>query len=401
MNRYPGSHHFPFGLRMRSQFILLAFMAGLFLGCNKSGDEAPSSVPEVGALEVSVASIPLDFSYTAYTRGIREIEVRSRVSGILLKRYYREGSHVNAGDQLFKIDPAPFAAEVEHAKSQLAVAEAQLDEATQQRDRLKSLHASQAVGTHDYNIAVTRYEAAKASVAAARASLKRAELDLGYTQVTAPISGFTSCEVRSEGSLVEAGAESSLLTTIAQNDRLYVDFSMPEDEARPLRAVMASSPDAVRVRLNVGSGGEIVDTARIEFIDTRVAPDTATVAVRAVFDNKLDIQSNGNPRLCPGQIVRVRLEGIMSAPAVHIPMRAMMFGADGPYVWILDKENVVRFRSVSLGPNRGNLVEIASGLAAGDRVVIDGTLKVQPDFKAKPVTVTLDSRPEGLNRDEQ
>jgi len=397
MNKFVGSRNCTVRLFSRYLFCLFVLMAILLVGCNKSSDSVVLPVPEVGVLKAAVAAIPLDLNYTAHTRGIREIEVRSRVSGILFKRHYREGSYVNAGDLLFEIDPAPFAAEVERAKSQLAVARAQLAEATKLRDRLAALLTKQAVAEHDYDVAETRYEAAKATVAAAQASLRRAELDLGYTRVTAPISGFTSCEVRSEGSLVEAGAESSLLTTITQDDRLYVDFSMPEDEARQIRTALALNPDAVRVRLIVGGGAEIPDTARIEFIDTRVAVDTSTVNVRAVFDNRANKRlKNSNVHLSPGQYVRVRMEGLMSAPAVNIPSRAIMFGADGTFVWILDDKNVVKPRPVRLGPIRGNLVEIAAGLTAGDRVVIDGILKVKPDAPVKPVNIILEAKPKDV-----
>jgi len=367
-------------------------MAVLLVGCSKSRNNAALVVPEVAALKTAITTIPLDLNYTAHTRGVRDVEVRARVSGILLKRYYREGSYVKTGDLLFKIDPALFSAEVERAQGQLAVARAQLAEATLLRDRMAALIAKQAVAQHDYDTAETRLQAAIAATEAARAALKRAELDLEYTRVTAPISGFTSCEVRSEGSLVQAGAESSLLTTITQEDRLYVDFSVPEDEARQVRAALALNPDAVRVRLIVGSGTKIPDTARIEFIDTRVAVDTSTVYVRAIFDNRTNRQlQNCSVRLSPGQYVCVHIEGIMSMPSIHIPLRAVMFGSNGPFVWVLDDNNIVSLRPVSLGPHRGSLVEIASGLGAGDRVVIDGILKVKPDAAVNPVTVTLEA----------
>ncbi|MGV8073909.1 MAG: efflux RND transporter periplasmic adaptor subunit [Syntrophobacteraceae bacterium] len=378
-------------------FCIFLLIAVLLEGCSKSSDPAALPVPEVGVLKAAVTAIPLDLKYTAHTRGIRDVEVRSRVSGILLKRNYREGSYVNAGDLLFEIDSAPFLAEAERTQGQLAAAWAQLGEATILRDRLASLVNTKAVARHDYETSEARCQAAKASMEAAQASLRRAKLDLEYTRVVAPISGFTSREVRSEGSLVEAGAESSLLTTITQDDRLYVDFSMPEDEARQARTAMALDPDAVRVRLIVGGEVEIPDTAKIEFIDTRVAVDTSTVDVRAVFDNRADKQSkDSNGRLSPGQYVRVRIEGIMSAPAVNIPSRAVMFGADGPFVWVLDDKDIVKPRPVRLGPNRGNLLEIAAGLTAGDCVIIDGILKVKPDATVKPVTAAL----EGVRTDQ-
>jgi membrane fusion protein (multidrug efflux system) len=188
-----------------------------------------------------------------------------------------------------------------------------------------------------------------------------------------------------------------LLTTITQDDRLYVDFSMPEDEARQVRTALTQHPDAVRVRLIIGSGAEIPNTARIEFVDTSISVDTSTVNVRAILDNRGNKrEKNSNLNLSPGQYVRVRIEGVMSTPAVNIPSRAVMFGSDGPFVWILDEKNIAKPRPVRLGPNRGNLVEIASGLAAGDRIVIDGILKVMPDAAVKPANAAPEAKPKDV-----
>ena len=164
---------------------LLVLVVVLLSGCGKSPNVA-MPVPEVGVMDAVMAAIPLDLTYTAHTRGIREIEVRARVSGILMKRLYREGSYVKAGDLLFQIDPEPFAAEVARAKGQLAVAKAQLDEATLLRNRMVSLISKQAVSKHEYDTAETRWQAALAATESAKAALKRAELDLNYTRVTAP-----------------------------------------------------------------------------------------------------------------------------------------------------------------------------------------------------------------------
>ena len=183
---------------------------------------------------------------------------------------------------------------------------------------------------------------------------------------------------------MEAGAESSRLTTITQDDRLYVEFSMPEEDARLARAALAKNPDAVRVRLITGSSAEFAETAKIEFIDSRVDVETSTVNVRAILDNK---SKNAGPRLASGQFVRVKLDGIISAPAIHIPVRAILFGADGAFVWAIDAKNVVKPCPVKVGANRGNLSEIMSGLKAGDRVIVDGILKVKPDLTVKPVVV--------------
>src|SRR5882724_2421845 len=176
--------------------------------------QAPQGMPaiEVGALEVKPQTLALTLEHAAQLRGVREVEVRSRVSGILQKRLYQEGSRVKEGDVLFRIDPAPFEAAAAKARAELGVQQANLQNATRDRDRVLSLYEQKLVSLRDRDSAIAAADSAAASVAATAAALKSSELDLSYTSVRAPISGLTSRETRSEGSLVTAGADSSLLT---------------------------------------------------------------------------------------------------------------------------------------------------------------------------------------------
>ena len=351
----------------------------------KEAPPAPAAV-EVNVVTVAVKPIPLDLKYSARTRGEREVEVHARVSGILLKRNYREGEHVAANALLFKIDPAPFAEEVRRLRGLEAVEKARLVEATAQRDRIVTLAEKGVVSKRDRDAALASYATAFASAEAARAALHQAELNLSYTDVRAPISGFTGRESRSEGSLVDANGASSLLTTIVQSDRLYVDFSLPEHEAAMVRAVMHKGP--VTVRLAPGNAGEIVQTAKLEFLDTRIDADSGTVPARAVLDNK-------GSDIAAGQFVLARIEGLVSTPGIYIPIRAVLNTPDGALVWALDKDNKVQPRPLKLGHTAGNLVEVAEGLASGDRIVVDGILKVGPGIAVKPVVIDVNDPPGG------
>ena len=234
-----------------------------------SGDAPPPPPVEVSVVRVGSAAQPLDLAYSGRTRGAREIEVRARVSGILERRYYKEGESVAAGDRLFRIDPAQFIAAVDSAQGRLGIESARLAQAERQRARVNELFARGFVSGRNRDQAEADYATARSSVAAARAELQRARLDLSYTDVRAPIGGVTGLETRSEGSLIDAtDADKSLLTTIAQTDSLYVDFSMPEAEAQLLRAVLDRG--GINVRLLATGSDALLATAPITFIDARV-----------------------------------------------------------------------------------------------------------------------------------
>jgi membrane fusion protein, multidrug efflux system len=349
---------------------------------------APPAPPpsEVAALEVQPRDLPLTLEYAAQLRGVREVEVRARVSGILLERMYDEGQAVKAGDLLFRIDPAPFRAEAQRTRAELGVQQANLQQATRERDRILPLFERKLASQRDRDTAIAAFESAQAAVAAAQAALRSAELNLSYTDVRAPIEGLTSREVRSEGSLVTVGTDSSLLTYLVQADRLYVNLALPEGDAALVRAAHAARPDAVVVRVVDARGAPVGPGAAIEFIAPRVDEATGTIGVRAVFDN-------GGGELQPGSVVRARIDGVSVASALVIPKRALLHGAQGAFVWLIGPGEQVTPRPVELGAASGNDVVVASGLAAGDRIVVDGILKVQPGAPVHATPLAADGAP--------
>jgi membrane fusion protein (multidrug efflux system) len=357
----------------------IALVSGALAMLASCGEEAAAPPPTPApVITLSEEALPIALNYTAHTRGEREVEVRARVSGILLRRYYREGEYIEAGARMFQIDPAPFAAEMRSARGRLEVEQARLNAAALQWRRIEKLADSGFVSVRGRDSAEADYIAGKAAVASARADLDRAKLDLAYSDVRAPISGMTGREARSEGSYVDATGDSALLTTITQAGKLYIDFAMPEDEARLLRDALAARPGGVTVKVSGRSGTALPRRARIDFISSSVNPDTGTVDVKAVYNNP-------DGALAAGQFVRAVLEGLSTAEGAFIPVRAVLHGGTGPTVWVLDKANKASIRPIKLGNSNGNMIRVASGLKRGDRVVVDAILKLQPGAVVQPL----------------
>lgn len=372
--------------------LALAVTAVLITACGKQ--EAPPAMPppEVAVQTVAKNPVPLELTYTARTVGSREVEVRARVGGIVLKRRYQEGGAVKQGQPMFLIDPEPVRARLASARAEVAVAKARLEEARRQNDRVVPLFEKNAVSQSRRDEVVSAFEVAQANHAAAESNLRMAQLDLEYTDVRAPISGLTSREVLSEGSLVSTEQSNSLLTKIVQVDPLYIEFSVPEGEAAMIRANLApaNGQAAPKVKLLLENGKEYPDSANVTFVDNAVEVTSGTVRVRAVL-------SNPEAKLIPGQFIRARVEGVQLSNAVAVPRKAVMSSAQGSFIWIVNNEKKVEFRPVQLGRTVGNDIVVTEGLAAGDRYIVDGVLKVQPGIEVN--AVAPDAGPKQAERD--
>jgi membrane fusion protein (multidrug efflux system) len=341
---------------------------------------AATPIPEVIVAVADKRAAPLSLSYTAQTVGSREVEVRARVSGILLKRLYQEGSTVQQGQVLFEIDAAPFEAVVAEDRATLAVAQAGQLQARRNRDRVLPLVEKGLASAKERDDALSGLEVADAQVQAAAANLRTAELNLSYTKVRAPIAGIASREARSEGSLITAGSDSSLLTRIVQLQPLYVEFAAPEQEAAAIRAAWSHRKgQALPVQITVAADAPL--DAELSFIDNTVDTTSGTVRMRAVLANR-------ERALWPGQYVRAEFADLTLADSITIPRRAVLSSAQGYAVWVVDGNNSVQQRAIKLGRTTGEEVQITAGLTANERYVLDDLFKMQSGMIIKPVAAS-------------
>jgi membrane fusion protein (multidrug efflux system) len=336
---------------------------------------------DVTVYAVELKNIPVTFEYVGQAVGSKEVEVRARVGGILEKRLFKEGSPVKAGQVLFLIDPKPFEAQVANADAELARAQAQLAQAQREANRLKPLVEKRAVGQKEYDDAASAADLATAAVKAAQAKLREAQLNLGYTRVVAPISGLSSRAPKSEGSLVAAGND--LLTTISQTDPIWVAFNVSENEKLKIERAIAANKlqwpksEAMDVVVKLSDGSTLARKGKINFEDTRINPSTGTYETRAEF-------ANADSKLTSGQFVRVILNGPLWRDAIAIPQTAVLDGPQGKFVYVAGKDkdgkDVALPKPVVLGDwvtgGNANQWIVESGLAPGDKVIIDGVAKI-------------------------
>jgi membrane fusion protein, multidrug efflux system len=359
--------------------LLLAPLLLQLAGCKPPAAPPQPPPPEVSVATVGAEPVALELTYAATTAGSREVEVRARVSGVLLQRRYEEGARVVQGQSLFQIDPVPIRARVAAARAQADVANARLEEARRQRERVVPLFEQNAVSQSRRDEVVSAFEVAQANLAAAKAELQTAQLDLEYSNVRAPISGVTSREMVSEGSLISVERDAMPLTRIAQVDPLYVEFAVPEAEAALLRTSLARTAEqAPQVRIVLEDNAVHPQPAKLTFIDTLVDRESGTVRARAVLPNP-------QAALLPGQFVRARLEGLTLQNVVAIPRKAVVSNAQGRFVWLLDADAKVSMQPVQVGRSLGNDVVVTQGLQRGDRYVLEGVLKLQPGIRVSAV----------------
>ena len=328
---------------------------------------------QVNVMTVVPQSLPESFDYVGQTAGSREVEVRARVTGILLKRNFDEGGRVKKGQSLFTIDPAPIQAVANRVQADVAAAQARLEQARRNAERLKPLYAEQAVSQKEYDDAVSAELIGAADLKAAQARLAEARLNLEYTRVESPVSGVASRALRSEGSLVSG--PDVLLTTVMQVDPIWVNFGIPDTEQARLQKEAAEGrltlPKNFEVELRLADGGLYPQKGKLDFADVRISPATGTREARAELPNP-------NGVLRPGQFVRVILHGATRPNAVTVPQRSVLQGPQGKFVYVIDEKGAAQPRPVDAGAWSGEQWIITSGLKAGERVIVDGVMKLGP-----------------------
>ncbi|KTT27366.1 efflux RND transporter periplasmic adaptor subunit [Pseudacidovorax intermedius] len=354
------------------------------VACGKKEAAAPAGgppgggmpPPEVGVVVAKAGEIGLVTELPGRLEASRVAEVRARAAGILLKRVFREGSDVKAGQPLFRIDPAPYEATLRSAEASLARAEANAAQAKALAERYKPLVEANAVSKQDYANAVASQKAAEADVQASRASVTTARISVGYATVTAPISGRIGRALVTEGALVGQG-EATPLATIQQIDPLYVNFTQSATEVMRMRRAMArgqlqraSGPDAAEVRVVLEDGTEFAQRGRLLFSDLTVDPTTGQITLRAEVPNP-------KGELLPGMYVRVKTEQAQVDKAISVPQQAVTRTEQGDTVTIVGADGKLSKRNVKITAGKDNRWIVTDGLKEGEQVMVDGFQKLQ------------------------
>ncbi len=361
---------------------LLVATVALVSGCG-GGGTAPGGAPAgsatpppppVGVITVQTQALALQTELPGRVEPVRMAQVRARVNGIVLKRQFEEGSEVRAGQPLFLIDPAPYQAALDSATAQLARAQAQLAQAKATADRYQPLAEAKAISQQDYVNARAAQAAAEADVAAGRAAVQSARINLGYTQVTAPIAGRVGRALVTEGALVSA-AEATQLALIQQTRTVYVNFTQSSAEVLRLRRAIAASQlrqagaDATRVRVLLEDGSELPQAGRLLFSDLSVDAGSGQVTLRAEVPN-------ADGLLLPGQYVRVRLSQAEMPAGILLPQQAVTRSAQGDTVLVVGEGNKPMPRQVQVNSAQNGHWVVIGGLQAGERVIVDGFQKM-------------------------
>ena len=346
-------------------------------GCSRTQEpkaQATAGAPPAPVVVQNVVAqdIPAVYEYVGQTAGSREVEVRARMSGILLKRNFTEGGAVKQGQSLFNLDADPFRAALQRAEAEVASAEARHAQAARNLARLKPLWEAKATSQRDYDDAVSAEAVSRADTQRAKAQRTQASLDLRYTRVEAPISGAVSRSLASEGTLVSG--PQLLLTTITQTDPIKIRFGVADTDQMRWRTEVDAGQlklpqnSAFEVEVKLADGRTYSRRGKVLFSDTRVSRSTGTVEAEAEI-------SNPDGALMPGQFVRVRLLGAMRPQALQIPSRAVLEGPQGRFVYVAQDGKAVP-RPVQVGEQLAGGWIVKQGLAAGDPVIVDGTARI-------------------------
>jgi membrane fusion protein, multidrug efflux system len=353
-------------------FAVTASLTLLLAACGSGGapqTQAAAALP-AKVIEAAPQSVPIVIEAVGQVEGSKEVEVRARVSGILKRRLYQEGEVVAAGEPLFQIDPEPFENALSQARSQLAQEAARNEQARREAARLKDLVAQRAISQKEFDDAQSNAKLLDATVKAAEARVRDAELNLSYTNVDAPVAGVSGRAARSEGSLISTGAD-SLLTTISQADPVWVRFSMSESDLAKLpggRLTRSTNPE---IRVIFPDGSLFAAKGRLNFAASQIDPKLATLQLRAEFTNAKD-------QLLPGQFVRVQIVAGKRDNVFLVPQVAVTQTETGYLLFVLDKEGKAALRPVKVGEWVGKDWIILEGLNKGDKVVVDNLLKLRP-----------------------
>jgi len=362
------------------RFAFAAATLVLLAACHKQATEIPRQAVEVTVMTVEPHDTPVDFEFTAQTESSREVQIRARVDGFLDKRVYTEGQLVHAGQTLFLMDPKPFEATLQSALGQLAQQQARLTVTKANLARVVPLAAQNALSQKERDDAIGNEKEAEATVLAAKGQVQTAQLNLSYTTIKSPLTGLSSFAQQQDGSYVTSA--NGLLTTVYQLDPMWVNFSISENELLAYRdqiekkQLQFPANSDFEVTVVLADGSIFPSRGHINFTNPAFSAQTGTFLVRASFPNP-----QGSLR--PGQFVRARVSGAVRPNAILVPQRAVLQGSKSHFVWVVDNDSKGHQRVVETGEWHGDDWFIIDGLKPGERIVVDGAIRVVADTPLK------------------
>jgi len=345
----------------------------LAAACSGAKQKPPEEKVPVTVAVASQKDMPTQLSAIGSVQPISTVQVRALVGGQMTKVWFREGEDVRRGQMLFSIDPRPYQAALMQAQANLARDEAQLKNAQAEAARYAELVKKDYVTREDYDRISSGAEAARAVVAADRANIQNAQLQLAYCDIRSPMDGRTGSLQIHAGNIVKAN-DTIPLVTINQVTPIYVQFAFPEHDLTTLRAKTGS--ESIPVTATPASGGRTIEQGRVTFLDNAVDPQSGTITLKATFPN-------ADRALWPGQYVNVVATLSTQANAIVIPSQAVQVGQRGQYVYVVKSDAGVEMRPVTVAQSLGDLTIVGSGIAAGETVVTDGQIRLTPKSKVE------------------
>jgi len=362
--------------------LLSMLLSSMLVACGGK-EEAAQKAQQMPAMPVTVltvepTSVPIQAEAVAQTEGAKEVEVRPRVGGIIMKKLFEEGAEIKAGQPMFLIDPVPYQMKATQARAQLAQQSARVAQTKREVERLKMLLETKSISQREYDNASSDYTMANASVQEYKAMLREAELNLSYAKVKAPESGMAGRFLFSEGALVNANT--SLLTTIVQTSPIWVRFSLSDSELAQLGG-MLTNETVKGIDLILPDGRTYPEKGTLNFSANRIDPTLGTQQLRAEFANK-------DKQLIPGQFVRIRVTTGSNDGVFLVPQAAVLSSEQGRFVFVAEQgaegKAIAAVRPVQAGAWNGQDWVILGGLKPGDKVIVDNLIKVRPGAPVVP-----------------
>jgi membrane fusion protein (multidrug efflux system) len=362
-------------IKLKSSMIVLA--AALFLSpaATFGADEVPAKTMPAPKADVYVVpnpvDLPIDLKYPAQIKSFQNVKVYSRVLGVLKEKYFTEGEKIKEGDLLFKIEDDIYKAKVEAAEASLKMNQASFENAKRDWERIKKLYKTKAVSDEKRDATFFSYEKALASLALAKAQLNQAKIDLEYTNVKASISGTTGLKLVDVGDLVTQNPPTALIT-ITQNDKVYIDFSMPLSDYKNIKNGLWTIPEDNKIEVTLQMENKTIHVkGYVDFIDVNTQQNTSTVKMRAIVDNSDNF-------LMPGNFIRVSLQGIVQKNVLTIPQKALLQNPQGTIVFV-EQNGIAGVKPVIIGKESGDNFVVAGGpVQSGDRVIVNNFFRVKP-----------------------